>query len=351
MSSATEEAKADAVQTTRPTEYPIHPFCNLLPRPNPEDRAGLKENIRQVGVNEPVVLVKVGRHHAVLDGQTRQELVLELWDEGVTKTETGDALTIPLHHMPDTMTPEEMLAFVESKNLRRNLSGAQKACRALEFHAERVRMAKAKNKPIKIDGDFAEYLSKTYGVNRRYFVFVNQLHKENRKLFDAVYSGAMKLEKAHKAHQMELGKKTAKPAQTAKDEYRDAGNKIVPKSLNPVFADVDLFDTISEEIRKLARKIKTLADSPGGAFLEPGPLNGALTNVATSVTKAKPHIVCRYCAGKKCDKCRKTGFTTALMDAAMRQRARGKAPAGAPDPAATAGGSGKAAATATEETK
>lgn len=348
MSSATEETKADAAQATRPSEYPIHPFCNLLPRPNEEDRAGLKENIRKVGVNEPVVLVKVGRHYAVLDGQTRQELVLELWDEGVLKTESGDAMTIPVHHMPDTMTPEEMLDFVESKNLRRNLSGAQKACRALEFHAEKVRLAKAKGKPIKIEGDFAMYLAKTYGINRRYLVFVNQLYKENRKLFDAVYSGAMKLEKAHRAHQTELGKKTAKPAQTAKDEYKDAANKVVPKTLNPVFADVDLFDTISEEIRKLSKKIKTLSDSPAGAFLEPGPLGSALTNVATSVTKAKPHIVCRNCAGKKCDKCRKTGFTTALMDAAMRQRARGKAP---PEPAAAAPAAATGGAAKGEPTK
>lgn len=337
MATDTKETPATAVPP-RPTEYPIHPYCNLLPRPNAEDRGALKANIKKIGVQEPIILAKIGRHHAMLDGQTRQSIVLELYDEGIYKADNGDPLACNAHFLPDTTTPDEMLSLVESKNLRRNLNGAQKACRALEFHGERVRMAKAVGKPIKIEGDFADYLSQTYGVNRRYFVFVNVLHKEDKKLFDAVYSGAMTLAQGHKAHQIAKGRVKGGKVAPTPTGYKDANDLPVPKSLDAVFADVEHFEVLSAEVRKIAKRVKVLSESASGAFLEFGSLSASLTNVATSISKARPYVVCPHCKGKAggCDKCKKTGFLTSLMLSVGAQRAEEKVKKGATAPAKAA---------------
>lgn len=307
----------------RPFDYPIHPYCNLLPRASADDEAALEFNVRKVGFQEPAILVKVGRHSAMLDGQTRQKILLKLYDEGVYEDEQGRPLLLAMHHLPDATTPEEMIAIAESKNLRRNLNAAQKACRAVVFHKERVRMAKQMGTPLKVEGDLADFLVKTYGGNRRYLVHVNALEKGDRKLFDAVYSGAMTLAQAHKAHQVAKGRITSTPAASGTG-FKDANDLPVPKSLDVVFQDVEHFDVISAELRKLSKRIKVLAESPSGAFIEYGPLQSSIANVAAAVSKSAPHVVCPHCKGKGCDKCKKAGFMTSLMLSVGAQRAEEK---------------------------
>lgn len=322
------DAKTNAAIPPRPTEFAIHPLALLMPRPLAEDRQALKLNIKKIGVEEQIVLAKTGRTHSVLDGVTRQEIVLELYDEGIYHTDSGEALTLPVFYLDDKLTPEQLLAMVESKSLRRNLSGPQRACRALMFHKERVKLAKLAGNPIKVQGDLASYLAEHYGSNRRYMVHVNQLEKEAKPLFDAVYAGAMQLSQAQKAHALSKGKPQAKPVPVATGGYLDANSKKVPPNLEPVFADLDHYDNISTELRALARKIKTLANSPSGKYLEGDALAAAIANVSKSVVKAKPYVVCKPCAGAGCPKCNANGFITELQDSVRRQRNPQAAPAG-----------------------
>jgi len=322
------DAKTNAAIPPRPNEFPIHPLALLMPRPLPEDRQALKLNIKKIGVEEPVMVAKTGRTYSILDGVTRQEIVLELYDEGVHHTDSGEALTLPVFHLDDKLTPEQLLAMVESKSLRRNLNGPQRACRALMFHKERVKLAKLAGNPIKVQGDLASYLAENYGSNRRYMVHVNQLEKEAKPLFDAVYAGAMQLSQAQKAHALSKGKPQTKPVPVSTGGYLDANGKKVPPNLDPVFADLDHFDNIATELRALAKKIKTLANSPSGKYLEGDALAAAITNVSKSVVKAKPYVTCKPCGGTGCDKCNKNGFITELQDSVRRQRNPQAAPAG-----------------------
>lgn len=321
MSRRDHDDKVAPPKPPRPTEYAIHPYCELVPDTNEDDFAGLVASIQAVGVQESLILAKVGRTHQIIDGRTRQRAVLFLWDKGVYFTDGGKPIDLPCHFLPAGMSDRELLALVDSKSQRRNLNQAQKTCRALEFHAQDVKIAKDAGTPIKIEGDFATYISDRYGLNRRYVSHCHVLRTKARDLYDAVYKAVLPLKAAMSAYKVRTGTSAAATAAAPGSPAAAAGRtdglgKPLPAALVPAFDDCDAFLVLSAEIRKMGDRIKTLSLAPGGGFLDPAPLVAQLGSVAAAVSKARPFTACPKCHGKKCDRCNKTGYVTKLMNTA-----------------------------------
>ena len=110
---------AGAAATLPEYDYPIHSYAALNP-PMPEDqRSSLELDIRKNGIREQIVLYKTPKGIFLIDGRHRLNIYNKLAREGVTVTETGEALDLPVWYLPDDTSPMEALRFIISKSQRR----------------------------------------------------------------------------------------------------------------------------------------------------------------------------------------------------------------------------------------
>jgi N6-adenosine-specific RNA methylase IME4 len=172
--------------------YPIHPAAALLPLMTGEERAELKESLRQGGQLVPIQLHKHKGKECVLDGRNRQELLLEL---GMTpKYITADLRG---------RTPER---FVVDMNLeRRMLTPSQKGALALKLMPEMKKAAKVRQAVAGKTGrapagaaSAAKKAAKAVGASTRTVERAIAIEKKAPHLLPLIELGTVTLKQAEK---------------------------------------------------------------------------------------------------------------------------------------------------------
>jgi len=63
-----------------------------------------------------------------------------------------------------------------------------------------------------------------------------------------------------------------------------------------------------QEAVKFIQKAKSIVEKSTNPYLQKNPAQKDLENAFHTVKFAKPHSICPYCKGKKCDRCKETGW-------------------------------------------
>lgn len=325
MSSPEATAEAPAVEApwSRPKEYPIHPLCKLVPEMLPTDFQQMELTVRKYGFKEPAILAKIGRHHVIIEGRTRQKLLLKLYDEGVYNDESGKPITLDFHDM-GAMTDKEVFDLVDSKSSRRNLSKTQAMARAIVFHFEEKKILREAGTPMEVKGNEAEFIMDRYKLRNRMMASnLLMLYRRRQALFMAVYAGELPLPKAMNQLHEELEAKKAKSGEKGEEVEKEEGklydalSNEVPPHLVKVFEDADKFKTLSSQLRKLNTLINELAGSAAGKLLNAASIVSQIGAASTAISRSAPYCVCPHCNGAKCKKCSKYGFMSKLQHTAF----------------------------------
>lgn len=95
--------------------YEIHPYANLVPMAVPLEQAALEKDIKDNGQLEPITLFR----EKVVDGRCRQKACNSL------------GIPVKVERLGHNTTKKELISFVLSKNIRRNLTSTQKSIIAM----------------------------------------------------------------------------------------------------------------------------------------------------------------------------------------------------------------------------
>jgi len=133
-----------------------HKFAEYFPKMSKEEFEALKDNIKQNGLIDPIVVFE----GQVLDGRHRYKACKEL--------------EIPIRRKE--FKGKDALAYVISRNsIRRHLNQSQKACTAILAYSDETLGTRT--------------LSKLFGVSRTYVQAAKALHEEDLDKFQSVLNG------------------------------------------------------------------------------------------------------------------------------------------------------------------
>lgn len=278
-------------------KFTLHPACKLLPPMRPEEFESFKQDIREQGVLEPIMVV--GKR--IIDGRNRYRAWEELQKEGVDwelpyeEFEGGD---------------EDIRQYVMSKNAaRRHLSSSQKACVVVENNVYREKLVAKKKAPAG-EGDGkreADHVAEMMGTNRSYILNAQTLKQEAPELFDAVLYGEIKLTQAMERYKLGIGPsddlKAAKAAaggepvesdgdmgiQEEPEPILDGMGEEVPEDLVSVFETVDEFDAIGKLLREAKKRHTALAQTEASGYVDVQAFTSAINGLITQVRKEKPY--------------------------------------------------------------
>lgn len=286
------------------TKLELHEYATLFPAMSQEDRDALKEDISKNGVIEPVVVWC----NQIVDGRHRYEIANEL------------DCYVPVKGLADSLTEEEVLEYVLSKNFtRRHMTSSQRAAVAADAGTLLAEMenrrgmeeAKQAGKTVTEDefgvlidgvaviteGRTVEIVAARAGTNKQYLYDAATIKEGSRELLDRVKAGELTIPQAKKI--LNAPAKTDKPSTEDGQVIKDGKNKIVPRDLAEVFSQCGQFDHLVKEIREAAQSLKVLGEKDAAAFLWLSEVRGHLKQAAEAVRAAKPHAICKRCGGDK----------------------------------------------------
>lgn len=347
--------KANAVPTFE--AYRPHPYLGMFPPSQEVDLQMMQASVAEVGVRQKLKLWAdpQGRTY-LIDGRTRQEGAERAFRDFLAARDPALPPADPVARNGLPIQPEveyfqgtlqEVYEYVKSTHVRKHYTQGQKAAMGVRLHYHEYKQQHGSKLPTPMQealadgGHTAVELGLQFGCNEYYIRICRQLYREAMDLLDAVAIGAVTPPKAVKALADRKAADGGTPAEDddgsggavppasgkAADDGRvldDAGVE-VPEHAQDAFRAGAVYELAGKALGRLKKDLTTLAGGPGGAYLDRAILAAQLNAVRKHLAEARPTFVCPMCGGKgknnrwDCKRCKATGYTCGLADAAAAQ--------------------------------
>lgn len=269
-------------------DYPIHPAAESFPLMTEEEFAGLKEDIRQNGQSEKIVIWQ----GLLVDGRNRLRACHELGKEP---------------EIAELMEETDPWQYVVSHNLhRRHLNTAQRAMVAAKLatlrHGEKKADSGIPLSPIS-QADAAEKLNVSTDS-------VKQARKVRKDATPEVIAAV-----EHGELSLNAAVETTKPNKPQGSIVLDAREKPVPPEFREAHELGITLMSIGRELDKYRQKAKELSEQPGGEWLRMQNIDNDVRGLKAQFQDARYYTVCPRCSGtgKGCRKCDERGWIPEWM--------------------------------------
>lgn len=287
-------------------DHPIHAAAGLFPHMAPGEFELLKADIRENGLEFPIVLWR----GEVIDGRHRYRACKQLGIEANFVEFPGEE--------------EEIGPFVVSCNLhRRHLTASQSAMIAAKLAARKPGDNRPSAMPSQADA------AKALGVGERSVRRAARvLNSGTSELAEAVKQGDVTLADAEQVAELSpasqreaIGKvatghatKVAKAAKEAAPDSGSAEDEWLANLQRP-------FKEAGNALNKILREFGEIAgDATRGGHILWTRLHVDLENSKSTIASAMPYKICPACNAKKSDKCetcKRTGYLTKVLAKAL----------------------------------
>ncbi len=289
-------------------DYPVHPVLELFPVMDDESYEAFKADIALHKQSEPIVLWK----KQLIDGRHRLRVCNELGIKPIVVD------------IPDS---EDPLAYVISHNLhRRHLSTSQRAMVAAKIATMKLGDNQhAKKEGPQICGPSAKDVAKALNVSTRSVETARQVIEHGSKAVqkaveqgkiavstaaELATSGATKAEQTqavkggNEAIKEVLKKPTPAPSPQASHHPKEMAG--------PIMAHVST-------LTKMLNDLKKRAGERGGEWIDVQSISTQISALKYSLKSAIYYADCPDCHGKRCAKCKQTGFLPELKSAVVEE--------------------------------
>lgn len=336
------------------TEYQVHPFALAYPI-NSADEEMIRASILKVGVLDPVTLWRCGDGGGamILDGRTRQKIVLALHNEGVVTAENGEDINLRFEFFSGSEV--DAVVFVRAKNLqRRHLSAGQVAAMAVISERQIDEIMESQGAKVRVPGDSIGRTAELAGASRTYVAQCRYILDHDPDQINSVVNGeetptavSNRIRLRMKGHsapsspppvesQTESNGNPSSPApaesksassganapkesgEKKPKKVKDGNGKEVPEDLEEVFQAREVFSEIDEWLKNLWKRIESLGDGPGGAYLPVRQFKAEFNQMRGWIRDSSPHSPCPYCGGVRvvngnaCGQCNGCGYMDSL---------------------------------------
>ena len=289
-------------------DYPVHSVAELFPEMDAESYAALKADIAAHGQAEPIVLWK----KQLIDGRHRLRACNELNVKPI---------------VADIPASDDPLAYVISHNLhRRHLSTSQRAMVAakiatLSHGGDRRSADQEANLPL-------ENAAILLNVSPRSVRSANQVIEHGAKAVQkAVEQGSLAISTA--AELATSGATKSEQTQAVKggkDEIKKVLNK--PARTEPASAPIpsavhhpkEMAGPLMAHVKTLVQMLNDLkkrAAERGGEWIDVQAISMQVSALKYSLKSSIYYADCPACGGKRCERCKQTGFLPELKSAVV----------------------------------
>jgi len=322
---------------------PIHPFCQMIPPPTPEQYEKLLMDIQENGIMNPIVIYQ----GQILVGRTRAKIAKVLGKKcflpelpfrvkGDREPNDLDALLFVIsqdlsrRHMNASQLAAVGADLTKELSRLRNIetSMIRQTCRMNDAstksgppkkqYAPRGTTTRAQQRAKSDSKNDAAIVAKQVGASERNVRDASKVAAEAPDLHAQVHAGKLTIHKAMgELKARKLADKVA--AQQAKHTDQIAPDLVAnsvydteglrwPDELRPALDTVADFKVIARTLSKILDEAKILSDGAGGAWADFQRVRADLENARTWFKSHQPYVVCPKCRGNKCGDCRNSGY-------------------------------------------